>query len=135
MARRVVVTGMGTVNPLAHTVDEFWAKIRNGENGIKRITRFDVSTYSSQIGGEVRDFDPTDYIDKKDARRMDRLRPLVFSDLLHGQLCGGRVRESRGLLLNPIFPNLDPTFRMFFLRHSGDPPFIKTASATDIIAR
>ncbi len=89
MARRVVVTGMGTVNPLAHTVDEFWAKIRNGENGVERITRFDVSTYSSQVGGEVTDFDPTDYIDKKDARRLDRFAQYALVASLEAMLDAG----------------------------------------------
>ena len=72
MSRRVVVTGLGTVNPLANDVKTFWERTKNGENGIERITRFDVSTYTSQVGGEVRDFDPNNYMDKKDARRMDK---------------------------------------------------------------
>ena len=72
MSRRVVVTGLGTVNPLANDVKTFWERTKNGENGIERITRFDVSTYTSQVGGEVKNFDPNNYMDKKDARRMDK---------------------------------------------------------------
>jgi 3-oxoacyl-[acyl-carrier-protein] synthase II len=72
MSRRVVITGLGTVNPLANNTKDFWQRTKKGENGIGRITRFDVSTYSSQVGGEVRDFKPEEYMDKKDARRMDK---------------------------------------------------------------
>src|SRR4030042_4238278 len=72
MSRRVVVTGLGTVNPLANDVKDFWERTKKGENGIERITRFDVSTYTSQVGGEVKNFDPNNYMDKKDARRMDK---------------------------------------------------------------
>jgi len=72
MPNRVVITGMGTVNPLAHNVKDFWEKVRNAENGVGNITRFDVSTYTSQVGGEVRDLAPEDFIEKKEARRMDK---------------------------------------------------------------
>ena len=51
--RRVVITGMGTVNPLAHDVDTFWKKLLAGESGIKAIARFDTSDYPSRIGGEM----------------------------------------------------------------------------------
>lgn len=72
MSQRVVITGLGTVNPLANNVKDFWRRAKNGENGIDDITRFDVSTYSSRIGGEVRDLVPEEYVDKKEARRMDK---------------------------------------------------------------
>ncbi len=69
---RVVITGLGTVNPLGNNIKDFWERSKSGENGIGTITRFDVSSYSSQVGGEVKDFVPEDYIEKKDARRMDK---------------------------------------------------------------
>lgn len=72
MSHRVVITGLGTVNPLANNVKDFWQRAKNGENGIAGITRFDVSTYSSRIGGEVRNLVPEEYVDKKEARRMDK---------------------------------------------------------------
>lgn len=77
--RRVVVTGMGLVSPCGKTVDENWMNISAGRSGIDRITAFDVSGFSSQIGGEVKDFDPLAYIDKKDARRMDRSTQLAMA--------------------------------------------------------
>lgn len=69
---RVVVTGMGVVSPIGHGVEGFGAALAEGANGIGRVTHFDPSAYRSQAAGEVNDFDPTDWIDKKSAARMDR---------------------------------------------------------------
>lgn len=70
--RRVVATGIGLVSPCGHTVEESWRNILSGKSGIDRISAFDVSAYDSQIAGEVKDFDPLEFMDKKEARRMDR---------------------------------------------------------------
>lgn len=69
--RRVVVTGLGLVSPVGNTVAEGWANLVAGQSGIDRITRFDSSDMACQIAGEVRNFDITQYISAKDARRMD----------------------------------------------------------------
>jgi 3-oxoacyl-[acyl-carrier-protein] synthase II len=69
--RRVVVTGLGIISPVGNAIPEAWANIVGGKSGIDRITRFDASAFSSQIAGEVRDFDVTQYISAKEARRMD----------------------------------------------------------------
>ena len=69
--RRVVITGLGIVSPVGNTVTDAWANILAGKSGISRITRFDASAFASQIAGEVRDFDITQYLPAKDARRMD----------------------------------------------------------------
>ena len=66
--RRVVVTGMGTVNPLGKRVDEFWQNIKNGVSGVGPLTRFDSTDYPAKIAGQIRDFDPTDVLDKKEIR-------------------------------------------------------------------
>ena len=71
MSERVVVTGMGVVSPLGCSVDEFWNSLLEGKSGIKTITRFDASEYPTRIAGEVLNFDPAIYIDKKELRRMD----------------------------------------------------------------
>lgn len=71
-ARRVVVTGMGIVSPFGVGLDTFWDNIIQGKSGIKHITITDVSEHSVKIGGEVTDFDPSLYMDKKEAKRMDR---------------------------------------------------------------
>ena len=69
--RRVVITGMGIVSPVGNTISDAWANLLNGKSGITRITRFDASALASQIAGEVKDFDITQYIPVKEARRMD----------------------------------------------------------------
>lgn len=70
--RRVVVTGLGIVCPVGNTVAEAWPAILAGKSGITRITRFDASLLSSQIAGEVKNFDPAAYLSPKEVRRMDR---------------------------------------------------------------
>ncbi|MEK6708417.1 MAG: beta-ketoacyl-ACP synthase II [Pseudomonadota bacterium] len=69
--RRVVITGLGIVSPVGNTISDAWANILAGKSGITRITRFDATAFASQIAGEVKDFDITQYISAKDARRMD----------------------------------------------------------------
>jgi 3-oxoacyl-[acyl-carrier-protein] synthase II len=72
VSRRVVVTGMGTVNPLGNNVKDFWAAAKAGENGIERITRFDVTGFPTKIAGELKGFSPDPLLDSREARRMDR---------------------------------------------------------------
>lgn len=69
--RRVVITGMGVVSPVGNTISDAWINILSGKSGITRITRFNASALASQIAGEVKDFDISQYISLKDARRMD----------------------------------------------------------------
>ena len=70
--RRVVVTGLGVISPIGNDKETFWTNIKNGVCGVDKVTRFDASNYSCQVAGEVKDFDPTQYIDRKEAKRMDR---------------------------------------------------------------
>ncbi len=72
MNRRVVVTGLGAVTPLGNTVEETWASVRSGKSGIAKITAFDPSDYACKIAGEVKGFDPGQWMDKKEARKMGR---------------------------------------------------------------
>jgi 3-oxoacyl-[acyl-carrier-protein] synthase II len=69
--RRVVISGLGTVSPLGNTVAETWAKAKAGTSGIARITRFDVSLFSAQIAGEVKNFDPASYLEAKEIKKHD----------------------------------------------------------------
>ncbi len=69
--RRVVVTGLGIISPVGNTVPESWANISAGKSGIGRITRFDPASFPSQIAGEVKNFDPTQFLNPKEVRRMD----------------------------------------------------------------
>lgn len=71
MKRRVVITGMGTVNPLANSVDETWAAVKAGKCGIAPITHFDASDLKVKLAGEVKNFDAAEILGPKEARRMD----------------------------------------------------------------
>ncbi|MDY7006723.1 MAG: beta-ketoacyl-ACP synthase II [Cyanobacteriota bacterium] len=70
--KRVVVTGMGALTPIGNTLSDYWNGLLSGKNGIGPITRFDASKHKCRIAGEVKDFDPHDYIDRKQAKHMDR---------------------------------------------------------------
>lgn len=69
--KRVVVTGLGTVNALGHNVEDFWAALVEGRSGIRPLTKFDVSELPTQIASEVINFDPSRYMDAKEAKRTD----------------------------------------------------------------
>jgi 3-oxoacyl-[acyl-carrier-protein] synthase II len=71
-ARRVVVTGIGPVTPVGTGVDEFWNGLVSGRNGIRRITAFETDDLPVKVAGEVPDFDPSPFLDPKEARRTDR---------------------------------------------------------------
>ncbi len=77
--RRVVVTGMGLVSPCGKDVETSWNDIVRGSSGIDLISAFDTEGYASRIGGEVKDFDPFDFIDRKEAKRMDRCSHLAMA--------------------------------------------------------
>lgn len=77
-ARRVVVTGLGVVTALGHDVETFWTSLVAGHCGVKRISLFDPSDFASQIGAEVRDWDPAQHMDPKEARRNDRYTHFGF---------------------------------------------------------
>src|SRR5256714_9275858 len=77
--RRVVITGMGAVSPLGNDVETSWRRLLACESGAGEITQFDHSDYKVHFACEVKDFDPTDWIDRKEARRMDRFAPLVLA--------------------------------------------------------
>ena len=72
MSRRVVITGLGTVNPLGNNVETTWENVKKGVCGIDEITRIDTTNHAVKLAGEVKNLDVTAVIDKKDARRMDR---------------------------------------------------------------
>ncbi len=75
--RRVVVTGLGAVTPLGNTVDELWNSLLNGVSGAAEITRFDTSKHKTHFACEVKNFDPTNFFDRKEVRKLDPY--VVFS--------------------------------------------------------
>ena len=69
--RRVVVTGLGLVTPIGIGVNESWQNALQGKSGISKITKFDASNFASQVAGEVKNFDPAEFLPPKEIRRMD----------------------------------------------------------------
>jgi 3-oxoacyl-[acyl-carrier-protein] synthase II len=92
--RRVVITGLGIVSPVGNTVEETWTNILAGRSGIGPITRFDCSTFSSKIAGEVKGFDIGAYLPAKDARRMDTF-------IHYGMAAGIQAIRDAGLTEKP----------------------------------
>ena len=79
MQRRVVITGVGLISSVGSGTEENWAAICRGQNGIERITQFDASAYAARIAGEVKNFDPLTYVDKKDVKKMGRFIQLAVA--------------------------------------------------------
>jgi 3-oxoacyl-[acyl-carrier-protein] synthase II len=69
--KRVVVTGLGAITPLGSNIPEFWEKLKNGVSGAGPITRFDASKFKTQFACEVKDYDPKNYFDRKEAKKLD----------------------------------------------------------------
>jgi len=91
--RRVVITGLGAVTPLANTVEETWDGITNGKSGISPIDSFDISSFATTFGGVIRNFDVSQYISGKDAQRMDGF-------IHYGLAAGCQAFEDSGLEVN-----------------------------------
>jgi 3-oxoacyl-[acyl-carrier-protein] synthase II len=72
MNKRVVVTGLGAITPIGNNVNEFWNGIKQGKCGIDEITYFDTTNFKAKLAGEVKNFNPEDYLDKKSAKRLDK---------------------------------------------------------------
>jgi len=79
LKNRVVITGMGVITPLGLSINSFWQSLVQGQSGIDRISRFDVSGFSTQVAAEVRDFDPQEYMERKEAKRMDRFAQFAMA--------------------------------------------------------
>ncbi len=92
--RRVVVTGLGVVSPLGIGADRFWNAMMEGRSGVGRITAWDPTGLETQIAAEVRDFDPTDFMDRKEARRNDRF-------VLFAYAAARMALEDSGLAITP----------------------------------
>ncbi|MDR2303929.1 MAG: beta-ketoacyl-ACP synthase II [Treponema sp.] len=91
MNKKVVVTGMGLISPVAHSVDEFEKALKEGRSGVGRITSFDTAGFDVTIAAEVKDFDPSGWIDKRDARKMARFSQFAVA-------AASQAMEQAGLL-------------------------------------
>ena len=89
MERRVVITGVGAVTPVGNTADKTWDSILAGRHGISLIQSFDTASSEVKVAAEVRDFDPLEYMDKKEARRSDRYTQFALAAAVQAvQDCG-----------------------------------------------
>ena len=142
--RRVVVTGLGIVSPVGSTVSSAWESVISGKSGITRITRFDASSFASQIAGEVKDFDIHQYLSVKEARRMDvfihygmaaaiqAVKDAGIDDISHldAEKIGVNIGSGIGGL--PMIENTDTAY------HAGGPrkisPFFIPSTIINMIA-
>ncbi len=142
--RKVVVTGLGIVSPVGSTVPSAWESIVSGKSGITRITRFDASSFTSQIAGEVKDFDVHQYLSAKEARRMDvfihygmaaaiqAVKDAGIDDISHldAEKIGVNIGSGIGGL--PMIENTDTAY------HAGGPrkisPFFIPSTIINMIA-
>ncbi|PTX61255.1 3-oxoacyl-[acyl-carrier-protein] synthase II [Melghirimyces profundicolus] len=79
MSKRVVITGLGVLSPVGNDLPTFWNNLINGKSGVGPVTQFDASDYPTRIAAEVKDFDPHKYLDRREARRMDRFVQFAVS--------------------------------------------------------
>jgi 3-oxoacyl-[acyl-carrier-protein] synthase II len=91
--RRIVITGLGLLSPVGNNVEEAWRAIREGQSGIGPVTEFDVSQLNTRIAGEIRNFDPSEFMDEKEARRSDKF-------LQYGIAAGVQAIADAGLTQN-----------------------------------
>ncbi len=142
--RRVVVTGLGIVSPVGSTISIAWENIISGKSGITRITRFDASNFTSQIAGEVKDFDIQQYLPAKEARRMDTFIHYGMAAAIQavkdagiddvGQLDPERIGVNIGSGIGglPMIENTDTAY------HAGGPrkisPFFIPSTIINMIA-
>lgn len=96
--RRVVVTGLGALTPIGNTVTDFWNNLLNGVSGADRITRFDASLFKTQFACEVKDFIPTDFLDRKEVRKLDAYA-------VYAMVASAEAMQDSGI--NPENINLD----------------------------
>ena len=92
--RRVVVTGMGVVSPLGNSLDETWQGIKEGKSGIANITGFECTDYKLQIAAEVKDFDASQFIDKREARKMARFTQFAVAAAVQAVKDAGLTKET-----------------------------------------
>ena len=92
--RRVLITGLGTVNPLGHNAADTWQAVRDGVCGIGPITRYDCSAQKVHLAAEVKDWDPTTVLDKKDVRHMSRYTQLAAAAAKEALADSGLIPEA-----------------------------------------
>ena len=98
MKRRVVITGLGAITPIGNNVDSFWEGVKLGKNGIDEISLFNAENLKVKMAAEVKDFDPNNFIDKKEAKRMDRYTQFAI-------IAAQESIKDSNLDFNTLYPN------------------------------
>lgn len=122
--RRVAITGMGVITPLGSDLERFWRLLLEGASGIRRISSFDPSDLPCQIAGEIPDFDPTDHMSAKDARRMSRSSQIALAAVQIAVVDAGLPNplpdpECVGVSIGTAIGGLDKAFESY-LRYRDD---------------
>ena len=140
--RRVVITGMGVVAPNGIGIENFWDSLVHGRSGIRKITHFDASSYPCQVAAEISDFDPTDYMDPKTAKRLakfaqfalaaskmaivdsrtdlDLLDPCKVGVIIGTGIGGGECKENQHIIfMEKGFKRLSPLAAVMICTHSA----------------
>ena len=94
MDRRVVVTGMGAITPIGNNVEEYWKGLQEGKCGIDTITAFDTSDFKVKLAGEVKNYNPEDYFDKRSARRIDKFSQFAMIAAREAMKDSGMTKEN-----------------------------------------
>lgn len=140
--KRVVVTGLGAITPIGNTVQDFWTGLSNGVSGADLITQFDVSKFKTKFACEVKNFNPEDFMDRKEARKMDRFAQFAFvttdQAILDAQIDLNSIDKTRiGVIWGSGIGGLTSFFNesVEFARGDGTPrfsPFFITKMISDI---
>jgi beta-ketoacyl-acyl-carrier-protein synthase II len=144
-SQRVVITGLGAISPLGHSVAKLWDGLTNGRSGISPITQFDASQLPTRFAGEVKNFDPTSFINFKEARRMGRASQLALATAHEALADAGlsmplpeALQEEAGVLIGTAIGNFEKAddelqvFRRRGLRAAS--PFAVTAALANMPA-
>lgn len=141
MSRRIVVTGMGVLTPLGNTLSETWSGLIAGKSGIGYISTFDTSAFPVRIAGEVRDFDVTEFIDRKTARHMDPFQHFAYvasvEALAQARLTiDARNRDRVGVVIGSGIGGIQSLSEQFRLLYERGPdrisPFLITQMVPDL---
>ena len=103
MERRVVITGLGAITPIGNNVEEFWDGIKSGRCGIDKIKNFDTSNFKVKIAGEVKNYNPEDYFDRRSARRLDKYSQFAIIAAKEAMKYDIAVRRSKRIQLQIFF--------------------------------
>ena len=143
MLRRVVVTGIGMVSPLGLDVSSSWAGLVAGRSGAGPITRFDASNFETRIACEVKDFDPSNYLDRKEARRMDRYTHIGVAASREALEDAGLTitadnADDIGVIVGTGVGGIETLSQQFAVLHEKGPgrvsPFLTTMMAANMTA-